>query len=338
MIVVSFPEGLVGFSEKLIIINNLKQYKQMKQIVIKIGGAGVKDTVNLKRLIDYANEQFILTNNQLFITLSANEGVTRLLRIVVSLKAESKMEEDFISSLIKMCVVEFEKLHMDLINGLFPEDETTYKKEAISVLNSITERINLSVGNYRPGDKFNLYSKLLTFGELTSSKIVHIYMNSLGIKNYWADSMKFVEIEGAYEHSKISKFNLAIINSKLISYNVIILPGFIGKSKEGFPRVLDLDASDDTASRLAIELGADEIHFFKDVDGLYEESPSKNPKAKFLERATFADILRISEQNGGATPVRLEAILGLAGIENIEIRIRSFINLNNKGTLVVNSL
>lgn len=55
-------------------------------------------------------------------------------------------------------------------------------------------------------------------------------------------------------------------------------------------------SGDQLASRLAIELAAEQIVLAVDVDGVFDSDPKQNPKAKLLRRMTSADVRRLVQE------------------------------------------
>jgi aspartokinase len=77
--------------------------------------------------------------------------------------------------------------------------------------------------------------------------------------------------------------------------------------------------------------GGMSLTFWKDVDGVYEENPVKNPEAKLIEKMSRKEYIENTSRNNSFV-VRPDSISSLS--ENIEVSIRSFMNFENPGTKI----
>ena len=117
--------------------------------------------------------------------------------------------------------------------------------------------------------------------------------------------------------------------------DILISQGFIGRDSSGVNTVVGFDGSDYSAGKFASSLVKTNekvlLTFWKDVDGVYEENPVKNPEAKLINAMTRKEYIANTEKNNSFV-VRPDSISSLD--QNIEVTIRSFINFDNLGTKI----
>ena len=75
---------------------------------------------------------------------------------------------------------------------------------------------------------------------------------------------------------------------------VAIIAGFQGVSRHGEITTLGRGGSDTTAVALAVALKAEHVEFYKDVPGIFDEDPKKNPQANLLPVLTYNEALEIT--------------------------------------------
>lgn len=73
---------------------------------------------------------------------------------------------------------------------------------------------------------------------------------------------------------------------------IAIVPGFVGIDGHTRAVTLGRGGSDSTAVFLAGAIGAERCRLIKDVDGLYESDPARNPHARRYTHASYNDALR----------------------------------------------
>jgi len=112
---------------------------------------------------------------------------------------------------------------------------------------------------------------------------------------------------------------------------IAIVAGFQGMSLEGEITTLGRGGSDTTAVALAAALKAPSVEFYKDVPGIFDADPKKNPKAKCIREMTYKEALQIARNGGKVLHPRC---IELAMKNGIQLSIRSFLSPCLGGTLV----
>lgn len=119
----------------------------------------------------------------------------------------------------------------------------------------------------------------------------------------------------------------AVLDQKKIA----IVAGFQGVSQKGEITTLGRGGSDTSAVALAVALRAPRVEFYKDVPGIFDQDPKKNPKAKPLSRLSYREALQIAQS--GAKVLHSRSI-ELAEKNGIQLSILSFHRPCNPGTVV----
>jgi len=112
---------------------------------------------------------------------------------------------------------------------------------------------------------------------------------------------------------------------------VAIVAGFQGVSRKGEITTLGRGGSDTSAVALGVALGAPRVEFYKDVPGIFDSDPKKNPAAKVLPNLSYAEALQLAK--GGAKVLHSRCI-ELAESNGVELSVLSFQNPEDPGTIV----
>lgn len=273
-----------------------------------------------------------LKDKKTVFVISAMNGITRLLRLIFIIKTEVKIDEELKKLMTSLCLSEFKRSHMEFIFELFSEEEKCIIENNFTKLFNDLEK---TIDVYKTDDnKDEFYATILQFGELASSSILSSYINYIQINNTWFDAREYVVTDSNCREAVILniKDNFQSLFGK---DNVLVTQGFIGRDASGLNTVVGFDGSDYSASQFANSLTKDgkkiSLTFWKDVDGVYEENPVKNPEAKLISEMSRLEYIENTKKNGSFV-VRPDSIISLD--KGIEVTIRSFLNFDNLGTKI----
>ncbi|MCS6880541.1 MAG: aspartate kinase [Oscillochloridaceae bacterium] len=112
---------------------------------------------------------------------------------------------------------------------------------------------------------------------------------------------------------------------------VPVVTGFIGATRAGVPTTLGRGGSDYSCAILGAVLDADEVWFWKEVDGVLTTNPNVVPEARTLPRLTYSEMAELSYY--GANVLHPKTVLPLVQ-RRIPIRIRNTFNPDHPGTLI----
>jgi len=100
-----------------------------------------------------------------------------------------------------------------------------------------------------------------------------------------------------------------------------VIAGFQGVSRNLEITTLGRGGSDTTAVALAVALRSPEVEFYKDVPGIFEADPKRDPQARHLSEIAYEAALEMANQ--GAKVLHPRAIT-LAKQNGVRLRVRSF--------------
>lgn len=112
---------------------------------------------------------------------------------------------------------------------------------------------------------------------------------------------------------------------------VAIVAGFQGVSKAGDITTLGRGGSDTSAVALAVSLGADAAHFYKDVEGIYTADPKICPDASLVSEMSYEEALDLTQK--GAKILQPRSI-ELARKNGVQLYVRTFKKESQIGTIV----
>jgi aspartate kinase len=281
----------------------------------------------------FEKEGDVIKDNKTLFVISAMNGITRLLRLIFIIKTEIKIDEELKKLMTSLCMNEFKRHHTEFIFELFPGEE---KGSVVDGFNNLLNDLEKALNVYKTDDnKDEFYATILQFGELASSQILSSYAKYIGIENKWFDAREYVVTDSNMREAEIVEVKDSF-QSFFISNNVLISQGFIGRDSDGANTVVGFDGSDYSASKFAnslVKQGDDiSLTFWKDVDGVYEENPIKNPDSRLIKEMNRKEYIKNTQKNNSFV-VRPDSISNLS--ENIQVFIRSFINFENPGTKIL---
>jgi aspartate kinase len=166
------------------------------------------------------------------------------------------------------------------------------------------------------------YDMLVTVGERISCSLLAMALAAKG-----CDAMSFTGSQSGiitctrHTEAKIIDVRPTRILPLLEAGIVVIVAGFQGVSSKGEITTLGRGGSDTTAVALGVTLQASIVEFFKDVPGVFEEDPKKNPDAAFFEKISYSAALNVVSQGGKILHPRC---IQLAYKNFLPLKVRSF--------------
>jgi aspartate kinase len=292
-----------------------------KMKVFKFGGASVQNAGAIKNV---ANILQNFGQGQLVIVVSAMGKTTNALEDVLNAFWEDKDHHNSIQQV--------KDYHFNIINGLFPEEKLADVKDEI-------DNYFIALEHYfekEPERNYDyIYDQVVCYGELISSRILSLYLNSIGFRNKWIDARNFVITDDLYREARIDwKTTTNLIRSKIpqmLENAPVITQGFIGSSKDNVTTTLGREGSDFTASIFAYALDAEEVVIWKDVPGILNADPRKFPNTVKFDKLSYQEAIEMTYY--GASVLHPKTIKPIQN-KNIPMNVRSFIHPEAAGTIV----
>lgn len=289
----------------------------MNQYIInKFGGGVLKD--DLMPHIEKRIKEQIKSQKKLIIVVSALPSVTdEILSFTKSIKENQNYSiENFIQNL--------KTKHLKRVSEIIKNEN-----EIQSASTNLEKYFSLLKKEFEIFTKDKEHRKedlLVSFGEKFSAIIFHHYLNSLNIKNRFLfaedipiltdDNFKNANIlfeESSSSLTKITKENK----------DILVIPGFTGKTLNGFTTVLGRGGTDTTACFVGASLKAEKVILWKDVGGVLSADPRIVKSAKTIKEINHQE----AEEAG---KIIHEKAIKYLKIQNTPIEIVSIINPKQK--------
>lgn len=175
------------------------------------------------------------------------------------------------------------------------------------------------------------YDRLLGLGEIYSSIFLSNSLNRCGINAYALSYLETgIECNDNYFDGKV----LSVDNEKIglfsKKHDVLVVPGFIGFTRENEVITLGRGTSDLTAVELAVVNKIEEVVLYKDVAGIYPTLFINLVKINPYENLSYQEVLALIEI--GFSPINKKAILE-AEKEDVVIHVKNFYG-GGQGTII----
>ena len=250
--------------------------------VIKFGGTSVATSKSLKNVFSIIENE----KENTIVVVSALGGITDLLHDFISSKGNSSV--DYLK--------EIEERHLEIIHGLSKVENQSsllsFLKQQLNELETILEAVSTI-------DEITkkTISKVLSFGEILSSKIIFELLNQRGNDISYLDSREiiFTKYHNNNEIIDEEKTGISISNNiELIDSKLIIMPGFIATDSNNEISNLGRGGSDYTASVMANYTNSKALEIWTDVSGVFSANPKIVKNSKAIESLSYKEAMELS--------------------------------------------
>jgi len=254
--------------------------------VLKFGGSSVANAENIKKVAAIVKKP---EYQKAVIIVSALGGVTDLL--IQTGSAASHGLESYKETLLQL-----EKRHIDTAKGLLPV--TTQSSCLSSIKQQFNELEDICEGVFRLGElSARTKDRIVSFGELLSSKIIAAFFQSAGLNNQWIDSRTIIKTNSNYGFATVD-FELTnqLIQEKIAESSALLFlaPGFISSDIENHTTTLGRGGSDYTASIFAAALKVEGLEIWTDVTGMMTADPRWVPNARTIPNISYREAMELS--------------------------------------------
>lgn len=294
--------------------------------VFKFGGASVKDAAGVKNVCEIIRAHSRPEN---VIVISAMGKVTNSLEQITDAILGNAANIDLLISQLK-------EQHFQIAQELFPSAKPVLDaiESLIAEIYWVAEEAQLKNYDYE-------YDQIVSIGELLSTRIVAAYLNASGIPCEWIDARDLIRTDDSFREGQVDwRTTEAQIHA---AYNKIrtqkpgflmLTQGFIASTSDNTSTTLGREGSDYSASIIAYCLNASEVVIWKDVPGVLNADPRIFPQAELLHEISYYDAIEMTYY--GATVIHPKTIKPLQN-KNIPLRVKSFLNPLEAGTLIGNT-
>ena len=294
--------------------------------VLKFGGSSVANADNIDRVIE------IIKHNpdRKTVVISALSGVTDLLLSSASM-AEAGDEH------YKLRLSEIESRHMEIVKKLIPiQQQSSILSHVKKTCNEIEDICNgvflLSECSARTKDK------IVSYGELLSSKIIAAALNGQQIKCQWIDARDIIKTNDYFGMASVnySETNTAIKNFFAVNNsNLFIVPGFIASTTNNITTTLGRGGSDFTAAIIAAAVNASYLEIWTDVSGMMTADPRIVSNVKHIPEISYQEAMELSHFGAKVIyPPTIQPVMS----KSIPVWIKNTFAPNDAGTVIKNEV
>lgn len=285
--------------------------------IFKFGGASVKDAESVKNVVKVLK----------------HEGFENTLIVISAMGKMTNAFEEIIHAYLHNIKdlpqkIEFTRnYHLTIINDLFLGGKESILFEAEKLFGQLS---GFFINNKSKDYNF-IYDQIVGFGELLSTKIVSLYLNQQGIQNKWIDVRNVISTDANYRDAYVNWAETSKNIEKLDINQLYITQGFLGASSKNKTTTLGREGSDYTAAIFAHCLNAKSLTIWKDVDGVLNADPRYFESVTLLEQISYREAIEMAFY--GASVIHPKTLKPLEN-KNIPLFVRSFYNIEKKGTCV----
>lgn len=288
--------------------------------VFKFGGASVRSAGGVRNIAEILREE----KGPVFVIVSAMGKTTNALEAVLGCLMTGNGGE----------AMELwqgvEASHREIIAGLVGGGNSMEPVEALfGEVRMVLEREKPYMQDY---DKW--YDRIVSYGELISTRIVSTYLESAGIHNRWVDMRRCLITDDRHRDANVNIDRSTPLLRKEIERagaELLIGQGFIGASKSGEPTTLGREGSDYSAAVVANMIDAESVTIWKDVAGILSADPKMFDNAQFIPELTYLDAIELAYS--GAQIIHPKTIKPLQN-KHIPLYVRPFDDITAPGSVI----
>lgn len=290
--------------------------------VLKFGGSSVANAENIKRVISIIRK----IEGPALVVLSAMQGTTD--DLIEAGRAAERGDDGFLAKLDEIGV-----RHSEAMQSLLPEamhlSVQDFVETTIKELESIVEGVR-RVRELSP----KTLDRILSFGEIVSSKMLSEKLTFEGIENVWLDSRLLIRTDSVHGSASV-KFaeTERLIHDKISGSkaSLFIAPGFIASDSGGHTTTLGRGGSDYSASIFAAALDAEVLEIWTDVSGMMTADPRFVRNVRDIPRITYREAMELSHFGAKVIyPPTIQPVMA----KSIPIRVKNAFAPNDPGTLI----
>src|SRR3954452_15248565 len=160
--------------------------------VLKFGGSSVSNAENIQKTVNIIKR----SSEPQIVVLSALSGVTdQLIKTGVLAEKSDEIYRDMLQQL--------ERRHLDAARGLLP---VTHQSSCLSMIKQHFNELEEICSSVFYLKELSLRTKdrIISFGELLSSKIISAFMQSAGADHEWIDSRKVIKTNSSFGFATVN--------------------------------------------------------------------------------------------------------------------------------------
>lgn len=302
-----------------------------KPRIFKFGGASVKNPDGIRNVANIIQH---FTDQPLLVVVSAMDKTTNELERLAAL-ARACREEEAWAQLARIT-----GFHTAVARDVF-ESQPELLAEVTEKLDKYYGEIQRIVQGIILLGEFpeRTYDRIVAYGELLASVILHAYVRTLQSRAAWLDVRTVIRTDASYTQARViwtqTRKNMEQVVIPLIGQaGIVITQGFIASSLDGRITTLGREGSDYTAAIFANCLHAEGVSIWKDVPGVLNGDPRILTDTIKLEQLPYEMAVEMTYY--GASVIHPKTLKPLHE-QHIPLHVRCFLDMNSRGTTIGDS-
>lgn len=292
--------------------------------VLKFGGSSVGSAEAIKKVV--AIIRSAAAESECVIVLSAVQGTTDAL--IEAGRYAERGDDGYIATLSGIG-----DKHRLTINDLFDVGAagpiSDFVESTLRELESLCEGVRLT-RELTP----KTLDRILSFGEIVSSRIVSAKLAADGLENEWKDSRLLIRTDSNHGYAAVdfAETNLRIRDFLGDSPSKLhILPGFIASDSGGHTTTLGRGGSDYTAAIVAAAIDAGVLEIWTDVSGMMTADPRFVRNVRQISHITYREAMELSHFGAKVIyPPTIQPVMA----KGIPVLVKNTFEPDDHGTLI----
>jgi len=255
--------------------------------VLKFGGSSVANAANIKQAGKIIAKH--IDSQKQLVVVSALGGITDQLITIGQMASDG--DESY-----KAVLETIELRHLDTARELLP---VTSQSSCLSMIKQYCNELeDICEGVYRLQElSARTRDRIVSFGELLSSKIIAAFLQSLNEQVQWVDSRAVIKTNSNFGYAAVDfqstdQLIKAVVNGS--NAEVFIAPGFIASNDAGQTTTLGRGGSDYTAAIFAAAVKAGVLEIWTDVSGMMTADPRWVSNARPIPHISYQEAMELS--------------------------------------------
>ena len=297
--------------------------------VLKFGGSSVGSAEAINKVIAIVKERS--KKEPTIVVVSAMSGMTDQLLMLA--QSASQGNEAY-----KTIIQHIEQKHLDAVRALLPIQQQSGTLSMVKQL--LNELESNCEGLFMLRElSMRMQDKIISYGEILSSKIISAAFESKGIQQQWVDSRDLIKTNSQYFNAVVNKASTDNAIQQYFTskennpFDVYIAPGFIASDTEGNTTTLGRGGSDYTGAIYAAALKASALEIWTDVSGMMTADPKMVSNAKEIPHISYQEAMELSHFGAKIIyPPTIQPVM----YQNIPVWIKNTFEPNHPGTIIEN--
>ncbi|NCW12938.1 MAG: aspartate kinase, partial [Chitinophagia bacterium] len=296
--------------------------------VLKFGGSSVGNAEAIAQVVDIVTKS--IQEQPAIVVVSAMSGVTD--QLLMMAQTASQGNEAY-----KTIIQNIEQKHLEAVRALLPIQQ---QSATLSLVKQIINEIESNCeGLYMLRELTpRMKDKIVSYGEILSSKIISATFAAKGIQQQWLDTRQIIKTNSNYVNAIVHRAltQQAItdyFNQAANKFDLYIAPGFIASDSEGNTTTLGRGGSDYSAAIIASSMNSKVLEIWSDVSGMMTADPRIVQNAKEIPQISYQEAMELSHFGAKVVyPPTIQPVMQ----KNIPVLIKNTFDPTHPGTIIQN--